>query len=100
MGDGDMRIDGRFEGEVDVEGHLAVGRGGLVVAPVRAGSAGVEGRLRGDVSVTGSLGVLEGGAVEGDVRAARVAIDDGGVVRGSIAMDFELPEDLEDREET
>ncbi|MFW5921572.1 MAG: bactofilin family protein [Polyangiales bacterium] len=93
-GDGDMQIDGRFEGDIDIEGHLAVGRDGRVTSPVRAGSASVDGRLRGDVAVGDALAVRESGRVDGDVRASRVAIDDGGVVRGGISMDFDLPDDL------
>ena len=90
-GDGDMEIDGRFSGGIELSGTVVVGSTGRVDAPVTCAAVRVAGEVRGDVSAA-SVVVLEGGRIDGDVRAARVAIDDGGLLRGGVFMDFALPE--------
>ena len=91
-GKSDLRIEGIFEGEIDVEGVVSIGPEGTVRGPVRVGSLELEGELHGDVSASGAVGVRSGGRLLGDVRARQVAIDDGGSLHGGIEMEFELPE--------
>src|SRR5688572_28089765 len=100
-GKGDLVIDGRFDGDVAIEGTLTVGPGAIVAATVQAGAVVVDGVLQGNVHATNAVAVRTGGRIDGDVRAPRVAIDDGGVLHGGIEMEFDLPEGLlpEGREE-
>jgi cytoskeletal protein CcmA (bactofilin family) len=93
-GEGDVVVDGGFEGEMSIEGRVAVGPAGRIKAPVVARLVSVEGRLDGDVSAS-EVVVREGGRLHGDVRAASVGLEDGGSLHGTVAMDFELPADLE-----
>ena len=94
-GEGQLRCDGIFEGSVDLAGALVVGRGGKLVGPVRAQAVAVEGILDGPV-VAGELNVLAGGRLVGDVRAARIGLDDGGSLEGTVDMEVDLPEPEED----
>ena len=91
-GKSDLRIDGVFEGEIDVDGVVVIGPEGSVTAPVVVAALEVEGELRGDVVARGSVSVRAGGKLVGDVRARRIGIDDGGSLQGGIEMDFEIPE--------
>lgn len=94
-GEGNMQIDGRFDGDIACRGALVVGAEGRVDGRVDAVSVTVLGRLRGPVHASDTVAVREGGRIEGDVRAVRIAIDDGGLLDGGIDMEFELPPDLE-----
>ncbi len=94
-GAGDLTIDGRLEGELDVSGEVIVGERGVIVAPVRAGAVVVAGDLKGEVHARGAVAVRDGGRILGDVRAQRVSIDDGGALHGGVEMDFELPAELD-----
>lgn len=94
-GDGDMTIDGRFEGQLDVSGDVQVGERGIVSAPVRAGALTVSGDVKGEVFASGTVAVRDGGRIQGDVRAHRVSIDDGGALHGGVEMDFDLPDELD-----
>ena len=91
-GKSDLRIEGVFEGAIDLEGALTVGPEACVVAPIRVEGLVVEGEVRGDVDASGSVAVRPGGRLLGDVRARRIGIDDGGSLEGGIDMDFDLPE--------
>ena len=93
-GKGLMSVDGRLEGDVEMQGELNIGNHGTVIAAVSADVVQVAGRLRGNVRASSEVLVREGGLIEGDVSAPRVGIDDGGGLHGGIQMDFELPEDV------
>ncbi len=100
-GVGDMVIDGRFDGGIDVDGSIEVGPTGLVASPqggsedvVIATSVAVRGVLEGSVRASASVAIETGGRLLGDVRADRVALADGGLLEGSVIMDFDLPADL------
>ncbi len=90
-GEGDLTIEGSFEGELNLQGDLRVGGRGRVRAPVIARRVAVEGRLEGDVEAAEVI-VREGGRLVGDVRAPRVGLEDGGALLGTVEMDVELPE--------
>ena len=89
-GKGDLRIDGRFVGVVELDGDLAVGAEASVQAPVTVCDLEVAGELRGEVRASGAVAIRGGGRVFGDVRASRLGIDDGGALQGGIDMDFDL----------
>jgi cytoskeletal protein CcmA (bactofilin family) len=90
-GTGDVRVDGRIEGDVTLSGEMSVGASGVVLAAIEATRLDVEGHVRGNVVAQDEVAVRAGGLLEGDVRAQRIAIDDGGSLVGGIDMDFELP---------
>lgn len=94
-GEGDLTIDGRFEGGLELTGDVHIGEHSVVNAPVRAGALTVSGDVKGDVVAAGAVAVRDGGRIVGDVRAQRVSIDDGGALHGGVEMDFELPDGLE-----
>ena len=89
-GEGDMRVEGVLEGEIDLDGDVSLGATSNVVAPVRGRSVVIEGELVGDVTAERDLTVCAGGRVRGDVRAARLAIDDGASIDGMLDMAFDL----------
>ena len=102
-GRGDLDVEGRLEGDLEVAGDLRIAPGGRLVAvadgpdveegPLRVRSLTVEGLVVGDVHAD-AVHVAEGGTLRGHVKAARVGLDDGGVLLGTIDMDFELPAEL------
>lgn len=89
-GKGDLRVEGVLEGELELDGSVAVGPDGTLVGPLRARAVEVDGEVHGDVHASESVAIRAGGRVQGDVRARRIAIDDGAALHGGIDMDFEL----------
>ena len=90
-------VEGVLEGELELDGSVAVGPDGTLVGPVRARGVEVAGEVHGDVLASDGVAIRAGGRVQGDVRARRIAIDDGAALHGGIEMDFDL--DDEDGEE-
>lgn len=83
-GDGDVEIEGRVEGEIEVAGAVTVGADGIVKASIRASRIVVRGAVLGDLVATESLRLEKGARVVGDLRAPSIGIAEGGLVRGNV----------------
>ncbi len=94
--DGGMRIDGIFEGTIEIAGNLVVSESGKVVADIKAQTISVSGAIKGTISANGRLEILSTGKVWGDMSVASFLIDEGGFFRGQSVMpgepDFALLE--------
>lgn len=76
-GEGDVQIDGRLEGEVDLKGALTVTVGGEVCGPVCADVVQVAGIIQGDITARESLRLEQSGTIHGDVSALSLIIEKG-----------------------
>ena len=84
--DGDLHVEGTAEGEIKASGDIDVEASATVRAQVDGRNVTVRGNVTGNVVARGRLTVGGSGVVLGDVRAARLRVDDGGTVNGSITM--------------
>lgn len=84
--DGGVRIDGTFEGLIDVAGNVVVGETGRVIADISARNITVGGAIKGNVRGSGRLEILSTGQVLGDIAVAAVMIDEGGIFQGTSRM--------------
>jgi cytoskeletal protein CcmA (bactofilin family) len=84
--DGGLRIDGVFEGVIQIAGNLIIGESGKVIAEVTAQNVSVAGALKGTVKAVGRLEILSNGRVWGDISVASFLIDEGGFFRGQSIM--------------
>ena len=84
--DGNIRIDGVFQGRIETAGNVIVGQTAKVLADIHANTVQVWGAVRGDIIAQGRLEILPSGRVWGDVRVASLLIDEGGLFRGQCVM--------------
>lgn len=84
---GDLRVQGTFEGEAILAGDLQVDSGGTVRARMESWNVAVRGLLDGEVSVRDRLLISGSATVTGNCKAARLVIEEGAVVNGSITME-------------
>lgn len=84
-GSGDLEIAGRVEGDVSVSGEVTIEATGLVAANVSARRIVVRGAVKGDLTADESLHLETGARVVGDLKAARIAIAQGGLVKGFVS---------------
>jgi cytoskeletal protein CcmA (bactofilin family) len=84
--DGGLRIDGIFEGVIQIAGNLIIGENGKVIAEVNAQNVSVAGAMKGSVKAAGRLEILSTGRVWGDISVASFLIDEGGFFRGQSIM--------------
>jgi cytoskeletal protein CcmA (bactofilin family) len=84
--DGGMRIEGIFEGNIELAGNLVIAETGKVVADIKAQNVSVSGAVKGTISANGRLEILSTGKVWGDISVASFLIDEGGFFRGQSVM--------------
>jgi cytoskeletal protein CcmA (bactofilin family) len=82
---GGVRIDGDFEGTIDIAGNLIVGEQAQVVATISAHNVQVQGTVQGDVTAK-RLEILDTGKCWGDIAVDSFVLDDGGFYRGQSKM--------------
>lgn len=86
-GSGNIRVDGRVEGGIAIDGDAVIGESGNVLGDVRAESLIVAGTITGNVETSGNLSIHSTGQLIGDVRVRSLNIADGGVFKGRSEMD-------------
>lgn len=92
--DGNIRIDGSVEGDVEVLGNLIVGETGRVIATVKAQNVHVSGAVKGEITALEQLEISPTGKVWGDITTAALHIEPGGLFRGQSSMTSNIDEPL------
>ena len=86
-GTGGVRIEGAFEGEINLRGLLVVGETGRVTCnQLRANVVIIAGTVRGDITAE-KLEIRSTGRVWGNVVTAAFATEEGAFLRGQIRME-------------
>jgi len=83
-GQGDLEIRGRVQGNVTLDGRVAVATGGIVLGAIEGVHVTVLGTVRGDLIARDGVTIGASGEVEGNIVAPRVAIEAGARVRGNL----------------
>jgi cytoskeletal protein CcmA (bactofilin family) len=73
--DGDIRIDGSLQGNLNVTGKLIVGESASIVGELRANQAEIYGKINGKLIVDELLSIKSAGMVEGDLYAGKLQIE-------------------------
>lgn len=81
-GSGHVRIAGRFQGDVNVDGDLSIESGATVTGSVRAHKVTVAGELIGNIENATHVELLSSGALTGDLKAGSLAVAAGSRMRG------------------
>jgi cytoskeletal protein CcmA (bactofilin family) len=86
---GGVRVDGDFEGTIDIAGNLIVGEAAKVVATITAHNVQIQGTVQGDVTAR-RLEILDTGRLWGNISVDSFVLDDGGFFRGESRMQGDL----------
>lgn len=89
IGSGDVRIAGRFKGDVQVDGNFRIDSGARLEGQVRAGVVIVGGELQGNIDAAKQVDVLSTGVIVGDVKAASITVAAGSRMRGHVEFGWE-----------
>lgn len=90
--DGGARIEGVFEGTIDITGNLIVGEGSKVIADIAAHNISISGAVKGDIDGN-KVEILENGRVWGNLTVNSLLLNEGAYLRGKTTMqgDVEPP---------
>ena len=74
---GELLFEGKLEGEVNADGVLHLGEGGVINGNVTANTVIVRGKLNGNVNAKEKIEIKSKAELFGDIRAAKLAIEEG-----------------------
>ncbi|HEY5133298.1 MAG TPA: polymer-forming cytoskeletal protein [Candidatus Krumholzibacteriaceae bacterium] len=86
VSEGTLRIDGDFEGTIQVPDTLVIGKDGRVKAEIKVKSAVVGGTIIGNIDAKEKVELQAGSRVEGDIKTTRLVIDEGVFFEGNCKM--------------
>jgi cytoskeletal protein CcmA (bactofilin family) len=88
-GSGNVRIAGRFKGDVRIDGNFSIEAGAHLTGQVLAAIVVVGGELQGNIESAKRVDVLEGGVIVGDVKAGSITVAAGSRMRGHVEFGWE-----------
>ncbi|MEW6567587.1 MAG: polymer-forming cytoskeletal protein [Chloroflexota bacterium] len=89
-GTGGVRIEGAFDGEIEIRGLVVVGPQGRVTCQhIRAVTAVVAGSVKGNITAQ-RVEITRSGRVWGDVVTTSFSTEEGAFLRGQIQMEDQL----------
>ena len=89
QGVGHLRVAGRFQGDVQVEGDLTIEAGAQVTGDLRAATINVGGEVQGNIQATMRVQLLQSGTLIGDVKAGSLTVAAGSRMRGKVEFGWE-----------
>jgi cytoskeletal protein CcmA (bactofilin family) len=84
--DGDLRVGGVIEGELEITGDLEVEDAATIKASVAARQVSIRGQVSGPVVARKRLVVSRSGSLIGDVQVPRLVVQDGATFSGNVSM--------------
>jgi cytoskeletal protein CcmA (bactofilin family) len=88
-GSGNVRMAGRFKGDVRIDGNFSIDPGAHLTGQVLAGIVVVGGELQGNIESAKRVDVLEGGVIVGDVKAGSITVAAGSRMRGHVEFGWD-----------
>src|ERR1700678_2711053 len=88
-GSGNVRMAGRFKGDVRIDGNFNIDPGAHLTGQVLAAVVVVGGELQGNIESAKRVDVLEGGVIVGDVKAGSITVAAGSRMRGHVEFGWE-----------
>ena len=81
-----LRINGKFEGTLEVKGVLTIGNTAFVNAHIKGENIKISGRVKGEIDAESKIELLGQAVVEGNIRTPRLTIEDGAIFQGNCLM--------------
>jgi cytoskeletal protein CcmA (bactofilin family) len=84
--EGNLRIDGQFEGEIMAQAEVVIGNHGFINGNMVGKNIMIYGEVHGNIMCNGLLEVMATGKVYGDVQVNSFKVQEGAILQGRINM--------------
>lgn len=84
---GDVRIDGKLKGNVNIKGRLVIGATGQIEGEIVCANCDVSGKIIGKITVSELLSLKASANIEGDIITKKISIEPGALFTGTCKMD-------------
>lgn len=86
IGEGAIRIDGKIEGNVELDNGVILGEKAEVTGAIKSNSVIIYGKLSGNLTCK-QLHLKSTGRIDGDMQVETLEVEMGGQYNGSLTMD-------------
>lgn len=86
IADGDIRIDGNLNGNIEAKGRLVIGPKGKVEGEINCNNVEVSGYMKGKINVSDLLTMKTSAEINGDIVAGKLSVEPGAIFSGTCAM--------------
>jgi cytoskeletal protein CcmA (bactofilin family) len=83
-GDADLRIAGKFKGDIHIKGDVNIEKGAHLSAKINAVTVTIAGEVEGNVVASAQVKLLESGQLIGDLKATTLTVAAGSRMRGHV----------------
>jgi cytoskeletal protein CcmA (bactofilin family) len=91
-GDADLRIAGKFKGDIQIKGDLSIEKGAHLAAKINAANVIVAGELEGNIVASSQVRLLESAQLVGDLKATTLTVAAGSRMRGHVEFGWSASE--------
>ncbi len=86
---GNVRIAGRFKGDIHAKGNVTVEPGAHIIGCIWAENIVVRGEVEGDIHATSRVGLLDFGVLNGGLKASLLTVAIGSRMRGKVEFGWD-----------
>ncbi len=83
---GTVRIDGTYNGKLEINGDLIIDSKGVIDGTIEAYHALIAGRVSGDIKCTDEIHLASTANVRGNLYCSNLVVDDGAIFNGNSTM--------------
>ncbi|NTW06080.1 MAG: polymer-forming cytoskeletal protein [Peptococcaceae bacterium] len=99
-GQGDIIVDGIFEGVLVTAGNLFVGSKAKIIADIQAKEGKISGEIIGNIQMAGYLEITSTAIINGDLTAEFLSVERGAKINGQIIMQKKSTQNTHDQVKT
>ncbi len=81
-----IKIKGNFDGRIESDGHLIIGREAAVNAEIKAGVVSINGTVSGKIKADHKVEIFNKSRISGDIISPDIFIESGSVFNGTCLM--------------
>lgn len=85
--EGDIRIDGKLDGNLNTKGKVVIGKSGAIKGEIKCAQAEISGTLEGKIHVEQLLSLKASSRINGDIITSKLAIEPDALFSGTCNMD-------------
>ncbi len=86
-----IRIEGKIEGTVRAKKGVVIGKDGRVTGDIHTADAKIAGSVKGTLMIKSRLELEATAVVDGEIQTARLKLDEGAIVNGTVAVGRQEP---------
>lgn len=84
--DGDIRIDGKINGNVFTKGRLVLGSTSEIIGDIMCMNGNIDGFVRGNIQVNDVLKITKTANIDGNITVKKLIVEEGAIIQAKIAM--------------